>query len=317
MAYLKSRPVWIQLALFGGLSAIGVMIISFIGVLILSKITGIPLSTIGDTGKWNVTDERYITVIRGMQLAQFIGLFLVPVFLFAALSDPKPSRYLRLNQPWKPAYYLMGILIMLAAIPLSGLLGEINKSIPFPNSTLQWMKEAEAEAEKAQQILLSKHTLNDLFLNFFFVAALAGVGEELFFRGVLQRLFIRWTKSPWAGILIAAAIFSAIHMQFMGFLPRFMLGILLGALYWYSGSLWASILAHFFYDAFILLMIYLNPQMASQDTLSNEKTMLWVWGLISLAAVVAVLWWMKKSSQTQYADIYKDDAKDYTNPFLN
>jgi uncharacterized protein len=316
MAYLKSRPVWIQLLLFLGMAAGLAMIFSFIGVIILSQITGLSFTAMTDQSQWNLADDRYITIVRGLQIAQFVGLFLVPVLLFAYFSDPKPYEYLGLKKPYKPGYYFFGILIMVAAIPLSGLLGYINKEIPLPVSWTSWMKEKEAEALLSTKLLLAKHTIKDLLINFVVIALLAGVGEELLFRGVLQRLFIRWFKSPWAGILITAAIFSGIHMQFYGFFPRFALGILLGAIYWYSGSLWAAILAHFFYDAFVVLMLYLNPEAIGKDTIGNESlTGLWVMGLISGAAVVAILWWMKKNSQTSFATVYKNEHKDHSNPF--
>ena len=117
------------------------------------------------------------------------------------------------------------------------------------------MKASEESAAKQIEFMLKRNTVQDLLLNLVLVAVFAGVGEELFFRGVLQRLFIKLFKNPWAGILVTAFIFSAIHFQFYGFIPRFILGILLGLIYWYSGSLWPAIIAHFAYDAFAVIMI--------------------------------------------------------------
>ena len=79
----------------------------------------------------------------------------------------------------------------------------------------------------------------DLLIMIFLVGMLPAIGEELFFRGILQKLFIQIFKKAWPGIIFTAFLFSAIHMQFMGFFPRMALGIILGALYWYSGSLYA------------------------------------------------------------------------------
>jgi membrane protease YdiL (CAAX protease family) len=119
----------------------------------------------------------------------------------------------------------------------------------------------EEEAARQIKFMLQKRNPVELLKNLLFISVFAGIGEELFFRGILQRLLIRVTKNPWMGIILTAAIFSGIHFQFYGFLPRLLLGVLLGAIYWYSGSLWVAILAHFLYDAAIILLVYFNPQM--------------------------------------------------------
>jgi hypothetical protein len=166
--------------------------------------------------------------------------------------------------------------------------------------------------------MLGRSTLPDLLMNIIFIAAFAGIGEELFFRGVLQRLFIKGTKSPWAGIIIAAFIFSFFHFQFFGFIPRFLLGILLGAIYWYSGSLWPAIIAHFLYDAFIIILAYFNPQLIQNPEASLvDNSYLVIAALVSLLLVSALVWWMKKASFTTYDASYKDDSpqpsdKDFT-----
>src|SRR5207237_3316846 len=128
-------------------------------------------------------------------------------------------------------------------------------------SSNAWMKSMQEEAAMQIKFMLQNHTPVELVKNLVFISLFAGIGEEFFFRGVLQRIFIRWTQNPWMGIVLTAAIFSGIHFQFYGFFPRFALGILLGVIYWYSGSLWTAILAHFLYDASVIVFLYINPQM--------------------------------------------------------
>ena len=138
----------------------------------------------------------------------------------------------------------------------------------------------------------------------------AGIGEELFFRGILQRLFVRVTKNPWAGIIITAIIFSSIHFQFYGFFPRLLLGILLGAIYWYSGSLWVAIVAHFLYDAAIIVLVYFNPHMLenTEATLIKGQEIALVSGaLVSLIVTFVILRVMQKKSVTRFEEIYSDD----------
>ena len=164
--------------------------------------------------------------------------------------------------------------------------------------------------DDAKQIkfMLSRHSVYELAANLIFIAVFAGVGEELFFRGVLQRIFIRMFKDPWAGIVLTAALFSAFHFQFFGFFPRLALGVLLGAMYWYSGSLWLPIIVHFLYDALVLVAIYLNPKYLEnpEQPLINQANQV-IGAVISVGLVVLILWYMKKKSQASYRETYHND----------
>jgi membrane protease YdiL (CAAX protease family) len=161
-----------------------------------------------------------------------------------------------------------------------------------------------------QQIkfMLGKHTISELVTNIIFISLFAGIGEELFFRGVLQRLFIKAFKNPWMGIIVTAFLISALHVQFFGFIPRFLLGILLGAVYWYSGSLLTAIVAHFLYDAFFIVWAYFQPQIIedTQGTIANGSMQIML-ALISTVLVLLIIWLMKKNSTISYTGVYKND----------
>lgn len=306
--YLKSKPIGIQLLLFIGM-AFGIFtVFSLVGVAILSNITGISLLELQDISTWDSSDPDMIFYIRGMLLVQFLGLFVIPTMLFAYFSDPQPGNFLGLRNPQKAAYWILGIAVLLVSIPLVEYLGLLNHKMVIGGETQKWMEALEEEAAKQIQFMLNKRTPTELILNLIFISVFAGVGEELFFRGVLQRLLIKLTKNPWAGIILAALLFSGFHFQFFGFLPRLLLGILLGAIYWYSGSLWTAILAHFFYDAFIIVLVYSNPKMI-EDTNATivNPSQLGLMALVSAAITFFLVWQMIKQSKTSYTQVYKDD----------
>ena len=96
-------------------------------------------------------------------------------------------------------------------------------------------------------------------------------------------------------------------MQFYGFLPRFVLGILLGVVYWYSGSLWVAILAHFVYDAVLIIAAYFNPNMLNEENSVKLSSMALV-ATISLTLITLLVGWMKKQSRVTYNEVYADDA---------
>jgi membrane protease YdiL (CAAX protease family) len=181
------------------------------------------------------------------------------------LFSYEPNRFLGFQAPNLSQFWFWSILIMIILLPFTQLVGELNQRIIFPGGMKEWMQSQEKSAEQTVKALLSAQSLNDLLLNLFFVAVLAGVGEELLFRGLIQRILVR-KYGRWTGIVIAAILFSAMHMQFYGFFPRFLLGVVLGILFAYSGSLWVAILAHFFYDAMLITAAYVNPDLLEAES---------------------------------------------------
>jgi hypothetical protein len=301
--------------MFIGLAFGTFLIFSLVGSLFLANLTGIPIMEMSDPDKWDYSNPALLTFLRGMLVVQFLGLFVIPSFLFAYFSDPHPLTYLGLK-PAHSRYFILGALLLIVALPLVDWLGVFNhRLIPETTSLGKWMKASEEQASRQISFMLKKRSLQDLLLNLLFVAVFAGIGEELLFRGMLQRILIRLFKNPAAGIIITAVIFSAIHLQFYGFLPRFILGILLGCIYWYSGSLWPAILAHFIYDAFAVVMIYFNPALADQEGATLQVGNQIVLALLSAMLVAAILVHMKKKSVSSYAEIYTEETSQEANPF--
>lgn len=309
--YLKTKPVGVQLLLFIGMAFGLFLIASLIGGSILSAITKVSLLDIRDVSKWDDTNPRLIFFIRGLLLIQFLSLFVIPSILFSYFSDPRPLSYLGIQMPSKAIYWILGTAALLFAIPFVDLMGFLNQKIAFGEAH-KMFKSMEEQATKQIRFMLSRHTIGELITNLIFIAAFAGIGEELFFRGVLQRLFIKVTNNPWMGIVITAGIFSAFHFQFFGFFPRFLLGILLGAIYWYSGSILTAILAHFVYDGFMIVLVYFNPSMidnVDSTVIKQSTTMIVVYGIISLAIVLLLLQQMKRLSTANIAEVHARDRE--------
>lgn len=296
-----------QLLLFLGM-AFGLFVIaSLIGVYVLSGMTGIGVEQLSDSKNWDLANPKFKTYMRGMLLVQFFFLFVIPALIFSRVSDPKPMKYLGLKAPSSAMYWFWGILVILVAYPFVEYLGLVNQKMAGGEG---WMKEMEEEATRQLKFMLQERTPLELVKNLFFIALFAGVGEELFFRGILQRMFIRATRSPWAGIIITGIIFSGIHFQFYGFFPRMFLGVLLGAIYWFSGSLWVAILAHFLYDAVIIIIIYFSPQILdnpSATLIEGREIALFFGAMVSLAFTFIILYRMQKKSVTRFDEIYNDD----------
>jgi membrane protease YdiL (CAAX protease family) len=225
--------------------------------------------------------------------------------VFGYLSDKKPLHYLGFKKPVPATSVVIGFIIIMAAFPMVAWLSDVNHNMHLPDtmqSTEKLLREAETRSNNLIKSFLVMKSPLDLVLSILLLAALPAFAEELFFRGVLQRLFIQITRSPWTGIIFTGILFSALHGQFLGFIPRMVLGIVLGALYWYSGSLWPGILAHFLNNAVQIVMVYYNPDFVDKEPGFSV-------GLVagSTIAVIALTWHLRKISQTSYAEVYDTD----------
>ena len=186
--------------------------------------------------------QKYFLVI------QSIGLFIVPPLILGWLYDGNFSEYLHINRTTTVSSYLYVGLAVLMLIPLINFVGEINSQMKLPESLSgveDWMRTMEESAKVLTEKFMKVEGISGLLFNVFMIAILPALGEELMFRGVIQRIFTTMTKNYHWGIWIAAIIFSAFHMQFYGFLPRLLLGAMFGYLLVWTGTMWAPILAHF------------------------------------------------------------------------
>ncbi len=298
--YLKNKPVWVQLIIFGGLTGGLLFVSSFIGAGIVAKLNHMTLAQIGSLSPDDYARPELAGVIKGLLIVQF-GIFFLPSMVFAYLADPKPLDYTGLKMPEKKSFLLLALLTMIAAYFMVEWLAVLNEDIVMrllSNSAREWVVKGEAEANSTLQNILTMKTPGDLLFSIFLVGVLPAIGEELFFRGILQKLFIQIFKSAWPGIIFTAALFSAFHGQFMGFLPRMILGIVLGSLYWYSGSIYTSMLGHFIFNSMNVLLIYFKFE--GMDSKNSTGWAISLIGLASLAVVVLLLRYLRNHSTTRY-----------------
>ena len=242
------------------------------------------------------TDESDINVQRPLQAVQTVGLFMLPPFLLAYVCSTDTLRFLYLKKTTKTTNYLYVILFMLVAIPFVNFLSDINHRLVLPEwlSGLEtWMKTSEQQAEDLTMRMSNTGTINGLLLNILVMALLPALGEELMFRGALLRIFQQW-KNKHLAIWVAAAIFSAVHLQFYGFLPRMMLGACFGYMLLWTGSLWLPIVAHFVNNAFIVVVYFLNYRGFIDIDVEFGAGNTWWVGVISGIVAGGLFWLMRR-----------------------
>jgi membrane protease YdiL (CAAX protease family) len=191
---------------------------------------------------------RYSGLFRYFQIVQTLGLFVVPPFIAGKYLSDRPRKYLGFRGGPSSWSVVTVIILVFVALPFINFLAEFNQEIQLPEklkSLEDWLMSREGSAREMTGRFLEAQNLTALAVNILMVGVLPAVGEELVFRGLLQRIFAEWTRNAHLGILIAAFLFSAMHVQFYGLIPRMFLGVLFGYLFLWSGSIWLPILGHF------------------------------------------------------------------------
>ena len=194
--------------------------------------------------------------IRVVQvLSTFFGFFL-PAYLTSALLSRKPFKLMGFKTVFNYKQFFVVLAIMIAAIYLAGALGELNQQIPISKSAAERFKHLEDMYGDQVQAIANIRSFKDYIISMIIIALLPAIFEETFFRGGMQNFLTRSTKMPWLAIVITSVLFSLAHLSYYGFLSRMALGIVLGLIYYYSQSIWLSIVAHFCNNGVAVTFMY-------------------------------------------------------------
>ena len=238
-----------------------VLLCMFIGILLAPLILGISMSDVFQI--FSNQAESNLHLMRYFQTLQSIGLFIIPAFFSAYLFSGDVAGYLALRQTDRIKWFGAVMLMMLMTVPFINLLASLNEMIVFPkflSGLEQWFKNFEENARHLTKLFLEVDSLGGMFFNIFMIALLPALGEEMIFRGVIQKIFVRWTGNTHVAIIITGFLFSLMHFQFYGFFPRWLLGVIFGYLLIWSGTLWLPIFAHFVNNAMAVFISYLIHQ---------------------------------------------------------
>ena len=297
----NERHPMIELVLFL-IAILGFSLLGAILAFLISYANGVNLSTLMSSLNENSPiGER--NLIRAVMAINQALSFLVPSVFFALfLYEKRWANFFTLDKIPSLQNIILGVLILFVSLPLVQYTILLNKAIPLP----EWMHSVESETENMLKGLLKMDFTYEMIVNVLVIALIPAIGEELVFRGVLQQKLIQWFGENHHGaIWLSGAIFSAIHLQFEGFLPRMILGAVLGYLFYYTKNIWISIIAHFFNNA---------SQIVAYQAFKDEKTTLdlekidvpWYAGLLSLVAVVGLVYYLKISNNGEDLELEND-----------
>lgn len=259
---------------------------------------------------WNLSPEQITSMMTNpsrykqaqavmmtlQAFASFGGFILAPLLYLKFIAQ---GRFADLNPSSiaDATPFLAVFFLVVGFIPVNNVVIEWNNAMSLPDALApleQWMKEKEESLAELTRLLTSFSSFFQFLIAVLVVAVIPAIGEELVFRGLLQNTLQRLTRNSHVAIWLAAFIFSAIHTQFYGLIPRMLLGAMFGYLYVWSGNLWLPIFAHFVNNGFTLLMVYLYKQQLSGIDIDDTRSVPLSLVFISFTLVVGILLYLKR-----------------------
>jgi uncharacterized protein len=276
----------------------GLMLASAISALIWQQMTGKSFTEL----QKGLSDPANSDVMKIIQSVTAIFGFFVPTVVAATFLNKKPVKLLgfssggiKLNQ------VVLAVLVVGAALLVSSSLSYFTNNVPIPETWKMRFDQMELEYNTQVSAIISLKNTWDYIIALIVMAFLPALCEETLFRGGLQNFLTRATHRPWLSIMAVSILFSLAHFSFYGFLSRFFLGMVLGVLFYYSGKLWLSIIAHFINNALAITVLYLATQQGKplKDAIKQDVTS--YWGMLAIPVVIVLFVAFKRASVRQPA----------------
>lgn len=235
----------------------------------------------------SLTAMRAEAVLRISQVLSQLLMFMVPAVVVAMMCTRLPARLLTADSLPDGKSLLMALTLTLVSLPAMNCLVEWFELLPWPASVVA----SEAQNQQAIEMLIGGHSAMNLILGVCIIGILPGVCEELFFRGALLGLLRSKPMNLHLAIWVTAVIFSLLHGQPIGFVPRVLLGAAFGYVMVWTGSIWTAVCCHVLNNSTVTYM-----QWAGIDDhcmgLSTPAL-----SAVSAVLTIAGLWWLWRHSK--------------------
>jgi membrane protease YdiL (CAAX protease family) len=206
-------------------------------------------------------NPKEIGFLRYIFISQQVSLFIVPAVIILFKLNPEHQFWLKNAKIPLIKDVLLVIALAFCIFPVTSFAGQLNSGMHLPgwlSGAEQWMAEKEDNATRLVDAIITPETFWGMILNLMVLAVIPAIGEELIFRGVFQKILSDLFKSGHLAIWVTAFVFSTLHFQFFGFLPRFILGLVFGYLFFWSGTLWLPVISHFVNNAVPTIGAYIH-----------------------------------------------------------
>lgn len=289
------KSPYLQLLIVTSLALAGMLLSGLITIILFFSTYGLQALTMLQTIDSSASGG-FLALLKISQAFTTICLFLVPALFLARTEHRSLQNFYQFRQTDIPTTSLV-LLLMIVSMPFFEWTTVFNREMVLPEwlqGVQRWMKVKEDAAMEMTILFLKVNHWSDYLVNLLVIALLPAICEEFLFRGAVQRCFARLYRNPHLAIWLSAFIFSAIHLQFFGFLPRLLLGALFGYIYWWTGSLWYAVLAHLLNNGYAVTMAWIMQiKNIPLDQAENSLNFKWYGYLISLLLTAVCLWILK------------------------
>jgi hypothetical protein len=218
---------------------------------------------------------RYLLIIQG------ISIFIVPAIIILNIQKPLHHISFFIGKFPLAKDVLLVVVLTFCILPVTSFTGELNSMMRLPewlSGVEQWMIEKEDNIGDFVDLLINSGTFGVMMLNLLMIAVIPAIGEELIFRGIFQKICYKLFKSGHLSVWVIAFFFSAIHLQFFGFIPRFILGLVFGYLFLWSRTLWLPVISHFVNNAVPVTTAYFQglEKVNTQPEISLWKQLIYI-----------------------------------------
>ncbi|MBK9632417.1 MAG: CPBP family intramembrane metalloprotease [Saprospiraceae bacterium] len=232
----------------------------------------------------DLTDRLEYRHLLLLQVISHVFVLILPSWLWCKVFGIKDISIYNIPIKWNTLSICL--LILLASFPLVGLSAKLNQLIPLPDV----FRIAEDKVAEMMEKILNTNGLIDQMILFITIAVIPAIGEEWMFRGIIQNIFKKINNQVWFFVGISAFIFSAFHFQFEGFIPRFILGVVLGLIYHYTKNLVYPMILHFVFNGSQILILFVTGKdwMEEQNTISPIGWLDWTTGVFSVFIIIGL-----------------------------
>ena len=222
-----------------------------------------------------------------VQWGQTLLMMLLPAILWTILY--KKERVSVVMHTELPSWKVVGLVVVLMIVSLPALdaLASVCESLPLPEPLGSWAKNNADAQQLTIDTMLDVSGLGGWFELIMLMCIGTAIGEEWMFRGALLRCFKGYNKH-WAAVFVGL-LFSVIHLEAYGFIPRWLLGTCFVYLVYWTGSIWPGVIAHAINNLWALIEMKEAPKMLEHF---GAVTV-----FISIVLMVLILWYIYREGQ--------------------
>ena len=296
---VKGFSGWTQFGFLLAFVGLGLLLTMGVQFIILMKIipNGASMTDKDALMKAMLAPEN-VGIVRVSQILGTLCLLFIPAVLWSRICNGNRLFWLGFNKYLNGYEILFGFFIIFAAGIASAPFVDLTKNLLTHFPSLNNMA-FQMEKEYNMQVMALSHLKDwpEYIIGLFIMAFFPAMFEEVFFRGAMQNLFVKWLRSPWAGIIITSIIFSFIHVSIYLFISRFLLGIALGLMYHYTKNIWVNIVAHFINNALALTQMFVLSRQEKLITPDKiDPSYPWTVSLVALAATVVFFIMLRRNA---------------------